>query len=200
MKNVIQIFIFIIILISIYFFYTTYFKEKKIDKVFLEKSEVVVVPINTEIKNKETNLIQNLEYEVNFDDKNYYKIQSISSEINYEDNFELIKMYDVKGVYIDETNSLYLTITSDTAIYSNKNYKTNFKKNVKIIYLDSIISGENLILDFEKNKIIMSHDIKYQNKHGIMFADVLNINLISKKIDIFMENSSKEVTVNLKKQ
>jgi hypothetical protein len=199
MKNVIQIFIFIIILISIYFFYTTYFKEKKIDKVFLEKSEVVV-PINTEIKNKETNLIQNLEYEVNFDDKNYYKIQSISSEINYEDNFELIKMYDVKGVYIDETNSLYLTITSDTAIYSNKNYKTNFKKNVKIIYLDSIISGENLILDFEKNKIIMSHDIKYQNKHGIMFADVLNINLISKKIDIFMENSSKEVTVNLKKQ
>ena len=199
MKNVIQIFIFIIILISIYFFYTTYFKEKKIDKVFLEKTEVVV-PINTEIKNKETNLIQNLEYEVNFDDKNYYKIQSISSEINYEDNFELIKMYDVKGVYIDETNSLYLTITSDTAIYSNKNYKTNFKKNVKIIYLDSIISGENLILDFEKNKIIMSHDIKYQNKHGIMFADVLNINLISKKIDIFMENSSKKVTVNLKKQ
>jgi hypothetical protein len=199
MKNVIQLFLFIIILISIYLFYTTYFKEKKVNKVFYENSDVIL-PTNYEIKNKENNLIQNLEYEVNFDDKNYYKIISTSSEIVYENSVELIKMYDVKGVLINKFNSLDITITSDSAIYSNENYKTAFKKNVKIRYLDNIISGENLILDFEKNKIIMFYDIKYQNKHTIMLADKVNIDLISKKIDIFMENPNEEITINLKKQ
>ena len=192
MKKVIQLVLLIIIFISIYLFYFIYFKENKELKVDKKKFDT------TKLNQNDNNSIQNLEYEVNIDEKNYYRIISESSEVIYEGNVEFLKMQIVEGTFINDTN-IYITITSETAIYNIKNHKTNFKKNVKVKYLDNIITGENLILDFEEQKITIFDNIEYNGVNGKLFADKINIDLITKNVDILMDEPSKKVTVNVNK-
>ena len=192
MKKVIQLVLLIIIFISIYLFYFIYFKENKELKVDKKKFDT------TKLNQNDNNSIQNLEYEVNIDEKNYYRIISESSEVIYEGNVEFLKMQIVEGTFINDTN-IYITITSETAIYNIKNHKTNFKKNVKVKYLDNIITGENLILDFEEQKITIFDNIEYNGINGKLFADKINIDLITKNVDILMDEPSKKVTVNVNK-
>jgi len=150
-----------------------------------------------ELNQNNNNSIQNLEYEINIDEKNYYKIISTSSEIINEENIELLKMKDVEGIIINENSRIL--ITSDNAIYNIISHKTNFKENVKIKYLDNTISGENLILDFEEKKITISDNIIYDGLNGTLFADKIKIDLVSKNINILMDKPNEEVIVNLKK-
>ena len=192
MKKVIQLVLLIIIFISIYLFYVIYFKDNKEIKVDEKKFDT------TKLNKNDNNSIQNLEYEVNIDEKNYYRIISKSSEVIYEDNVEFLKMQIVEGTFINDAN-IYIIITSNTAIYNIKNHKTNFKENVKVKYLDNIITGENLILDFEEQKITIFDNIEYNGINGKLFADKINIDLITKNVDILMDEPSKKVTVNVKK-
>ncbi len=192
MKKVIQLVLLITIFISIYLFYFIYFKDNKELKV--NKKEFDTVELNQDNNNS----IQNLEYEVNIDEKNYYRLISKSSEVIYEDNVEFLKMEIVEGTFINDAN-IYITIKSNTAIYNIKNHRTNFKEDVKVEYLDNSISGENLILDFEEQKISIFDNIEYNGTKGKLFADKINIDLITKNVDILMDKPSKNVVVNVKK-
>ena len=192
MKKVIQLALLITIFISIYLFYFIYFKDNKEIKV--NKKEFDTVELNQDNNNS----IQNLEYEVNIDEKNYYRLISKSSEVIYEDNVEFLKMEIVEGTFINDAN-IYITIKSNTAIYNIKNHRTNFKEDVKVEYLDNSISGENLILDFEEQKISIFDNIEYNGTKGKLFADKINIDLITKNVDILMDKPSKNVVVNVKK-
>ena len=192
MKKVIQLVLLITIFISIYLFYFLYFKNNKELKV--NKKEFDTVELNQDNNNS----IQNLEYEVNIDEKNYYRLISKSSEVIYEDNIEFLKMEIVEGTFINDAN-IYITIKSNTAIYNIKNHRTNFKEDVKVEYLDNSISGENLILDFEEQKISIFDNIEYNGTKGKLFADKINIDLITKNVDILMDKPSKNVVVNVKK-
>ena len=192
MKKVIQLVLLITIFISIYLFYFIYFKDNKELKV--NKKEFDTVELNQDNNNS----IQNLEYEVNIDEKNYYRLISKSSEVIYEDNVEFLKMEIVEGTFINDAN-IYITIKSNTAINNIKNHRTNFKEDVKVEYLDNSISGENLILDFEEQKISIFDNIEYNGTKGKLFADKINIDLITKNVDILMDKPSKNVVVNVKK-
>lgn len=192
MKKVIQLVLLITIFISIYLFYFIYFKDNKELKV--NKKEFDTVELNQDNNNS----IQNLEYEVNIDEKNYYRLISKSSEVIYEDNVEFLKMEIVEGTFINDAN-IYITIKSNTAIYNIKNHRTNFKEDVKVEYLDNSISGENLILDFEEQKISIFDNIEYNGTKGKLFADKINIDLLTKNVDILMDKPSKNVVVNVKK-
>jgi hypothetical protein len=191
MKRIVQFALLIIIIVLIYLFYAIYFKvdkEVKVTKKILS---------DTELNQNNNDSIQNLEYEINIDEKNYYKIISESSEIVNDRNIELLKMQNVEGIFIN--NNSQILITSDNAIYNILTHKTNFKENVKIKYLDNTITGDDLILDFEEKKIIISDNIKYDGLDGMLFADKINIDLISKNIDILMNKPNEEVIVNLKR-
>ena len=107
-------------------------------------------------------------------------------------------MRQVKGVFTSK-DSEPIIITSDFASYNNENYNTTFERNIKITYIDNVIYGEILILDFEKNNITVSNNVKYDGPNGILFTDNILINLITKKIDIFMDKSDKKVIINSKK-
>ena len=191
MKRIIQFTLLIIIFVSIYLFYAIYFKDKKEPKITKKNLNTI------ELNQKNNNSIQNLEYEVNIDEKNYYKIISVSSEIVNEENMELLKMKNVEGIFIN--NNSRILITSDNAIYNILNHKTNFNENVKIKYLNNVITGENLILDFEEKKITISDNIKYDGLEGMLFADKIKIDLVSKNINILMDKPNEEVIVNLKR-
>ena len=191
MKRIIQLTLLIIIFFLIYLFYAIYFKDKKEPKI--TKKDLNTIELNQ----KNNNSIQNLEYEVNIDEKNYYKIISESSEIVNEENMELLKMKNVEGIFIN--NNSRIMITSDNAIYNILNHRTNFKENVKIKYLNNVITGENLILDFKEKKITISDNIKYDGLEGMLFADKIKIDLVSNNINILMDKPNEEVIVNLKR-
>jgi len=192
MKKTLQIILLLSLIFLIYFFYKTHFGEEKNITI---KHETIDKLSTDKIDN---NLIKNLEYDININENNNYNLTSESSEIFYQDGFETVKMRQVKGVFTSK-DSEPIIITSDFAAYNNKNYNTTFERNIKIRYIDNVIYGEILILDFEKNNITISNNVKYDGPNGVLFTDNILIDLITKKIDIFMDKSDKKVIINSKK-
>ena len=188
MKRVIQIILLFFLIIITFIFYNIYFKSD--DKAEIKKT-ISMDQATTETKN---NLIKNLNYEINIEGNNDYQISSELSEITYKDGSELVLMRKVAAILTDK-NNLSLFITSDNASYNNTNYNTNFENNVKIRYLDSIIFAENMTLDFEKNYISVNENVRYNGTLGNLDADNIKINLITKKINIFMNNTNESVVI-----
>ena len=54
-------------------------------------------------------------------------------------------------------------------------------------------------MDFEEQKISIFDNIEYNGTKGKLFADKINIDLITKNVDILMDKPSKNVVVNVKK-
>ena len=52
-----------------------------------------------------------------------------------------------------------------------------------------------MILNFENNLISVNDNVKYIGSHGAMNADNIEMNLITKKISIFMNNINENVEI-----
>jgi len=198
----------LILIATIVIFYNLYLKEEsktEIKKqISMNQKEVItnqtgdnINQIEDNINQEGNNLIKNLKYEITLNQNNDYIIKADLSEIVYKDDTEIIKMYKVEALLIDKNNNTIL-ITSDEATYNNSNYFTNFKNNVEIKYADNIIFAENMILNFENNLISVTDNVKYIGSHGAMNADNIEMDLITKKISIFMNdiNENVEITAN----
>ena len=188
MKRVIQLVLLsFLILIAVIFY-----------KVYLSTPEQIQQSI---IKNQdqfseqtENNLIRNLKYDVKFDDNNQYIITADLSEIGYQNDIEIVNMQKVIAIFVDETN-VPLTITSNKAIYNNTNYNTNFSDNVRIDYENNVILSDNMDIDFNNNTITIYENVNYEGLQGIINADYVKIDLITKKIQIYMNSKEKKVKV-----
>ncbi len=183
-KKIIQILLILLLLILSIFFYNKLFKSKKIQIESIETSE-------TNLENKK-NLIQNLKYEVNFKDNKRYKITAKESEIIEKDGAEIVYMENVIAIFIDEKNTV-LEIISDNAVFNSSTYNTSFTNDIKISYLKNKLSSNKLILDFEKSIVIISDNIVYDGLKGIGKADNIKIDLISKSVEIFMNDKEKKI-------
>ena len=188
MKRIIQLILFLILVITCIIFYKIYFNEKEETQT---KKDILNEKITSQTKN---NLIKNLKYEVRLDQDNQYIITADLSEITYDNNIEKVKMQKVIAIFTDK-NSIPLTITSDKAIYNNFNYNTNFKENVRVEYLDSIILADKMDLDFNKDIITIFENVRYNGAQGSIIADNIKINLITKKIDINMKDKKDNVKI-----
>ena len=181
-KIAIQIFLFLFFLISIFFFYYTYFY----------KSEKKIAPVS-EIDNpsefqSENNIIKDIEY-FSVDEKgNEYLIISEYGEMT--ENSNLIKMKNVKAT-INLLNREKITISSDFAKYNNKNFDTNFKKNVVLKYLDNKVIADNIDLSLEEKIAETYNNVIYTNPTKELFADRIEIDLITKNSKILMNNGKK---------
>ena len=169
-------------------FYQTYLKEIKKTSIIIDKTQ------NKIIEENQNNLIQNLKYEVRLDQNNQYIITSDLSEITYENDIEIVKMQKVTAIFLDGKN-IPLTITSDKAIYNNSNYNTNFSDNIQIEYLNNVILSDKMDLDFKNNVINVFGNVQYDGIQGSVKTDNIKINLITKKIDIYMNKYNKNVEV-----
>ena len=188
MKRIIQL-VLILILISISFIvYMIYFSDKK------EIQKTTNISKERTSEQGKNNLIKNLKYEVRFDQDNQYKITAELSEITYDNNVELVTMQKVIAIFIDK-NNIPTIITSDKAIYNNFNYNTNFRENIRIEYVDNIILADKMDLDFSKDIINIYENITYKGKQGTMKTDNIKIDLITKKIDIYMNNKKDNVEI-----
>tara|TARA_B100000579_G_C22538061_1_gene713915 strand:+ start:194 stop:772 length:579 start_codon:yes stop_codon:yes gene_type:complete len=188
MNRIIQLVLFLIIIIISTIFYKIYFLDSK------KVSTKINIVDDQLANNSQNNLIKNLKYEVKLDQNNQYIITADLSEITYDNNVELVKMQQVIAIFIDE-NNIPLTIISDKAIYNNSNYNTNFRENVKIEYLDNIILADKMDLHFDKNMIKIFDNVNYNGSQGAILTDIIEIDLITKKIDIYMNNTKDNVEV-----
>ena len=188
MKRIIQLILFLFLLIIFIIFYKIYFTENKEIKVnSLEQKDQLLIK-------KNNNQIKNLRYDVNFDENKQYIITAELSEIAYENEVEIVKMKKVVAIFVDETN-IPLTITADQAIYNDNNYNTNFSENVKITYINNIILSDKMDLNFNTNIISIYENVEYEGLQGTIKADNVKVDLVTKKIRIYMDDKKKKVKV-----
>lgn len=187
MKKTIQLVIFFLLLTIVYTFYNTYFAINNEIKVDLNFDKTQTLPSNI------NNFIKDLKYEINIDGDSKYSISSQESEISLINNEELVKMSGVVAIFENNTNAS-VKITSNKANYNIDTHKTYFFDNVKIEYLDNIIYSEKIDLDIKNLRAHVLEQVKYVGNLGILNTDNIVINLITKKIDVYMNNTADKVT------
>ena len=189
MKTIIQLSLFCIVVFTIFFF----------NKIYLSKDDKTVVSSNMPndqiIIQTENNLVKNLKYEVNLDKNKQYIITSDLSELINSNDIEIVKMQMVKALIIGE-NKIPLIIKSDNADYNNLNYSTKFRNNVSIEYMNNKIYSDKADLDFENNIAKIFENVRYIGSQGTVISDNIEINLVTKKIDIYMDNENDKVELN----
>ena len=92
----------------------------------------------------------------------------------------------------------FIEISSDFGKYNIKNYDTIFSKNVIITYLYNKISGDYLDFSLEKNLMIISRNVIMRNEKGSLKADVIEVNIETKDVKIFMYEENKKVIIDSK--
>ena len=70
-----------------------------------------------------------------------------------------------------------------------------FFKNVLVNYIDNNIKSEYLDFSLLRDTMIISKDVIYENLSNILKADVIEMNLTSKNIKIFMHSKNKKVNI-----
>ena len=188
-KTAIQVLlIFIIFLFSI-LFYLKYFKNSKKISENIPKEDKQ----NIASQNDSSTYIDNINYISSDTRGNKYQITAEQAEIKTEDS-DVMLLENVVA-YIFNKDSDTAMITSNFGVYNSKNYDTIFSENVIILYPGHKITGENLDLSFLKNLGTISKDVIYKGEKTSLFADKVEINLITKDTKIFMDDKNKKVLV-----
>ena len=198
-KISIQLILLSIVFFSIYYVYKFYFKTK--DNIKIDQSDIVQNNSSDDINNNKSdfdidnqnNLIKNLSYFSKDNLGNEYIIESKYSELNL-DNVDIISMENVSAKII-MANSKPIYVTSNFAKYNNENYETTFTDNVLIVYLDNKIRCEKFHISIKNNFANVTDNVIYENPNGILIADTIEIDLITKNSKIFMIDKSKKVMV-----
>ena len=195
MKRLIQLIIILIIILSFYLIFKNYLiidedkKDVKNNLHNLNNFEEITKNDNDE------NLIKNLKYEINIDQNQKYILTAKKSNVSNLDSTEIIYMENVKAIFFDE-NDNEMIITSDTGMFNGTSYDSEFSNNVKINYDNHKITAEKMNLNFAKKIINIYENVLYFNDDLSLVADIVSINLITKKTDIYMNNNKKKVLIN----
>ena len=198
MKKVIKLTLFLLLVATSIFFYNLYLSDNKQSNIKIDTSIEPDISEKQEVSSPENNLIKNLKYEVKLDKENQYIITSDLSEITYETGPEMVKMQKVTAILINQKN-IPLIITSEQAVYNNSNYNTKFSNNVKVEYLNNIIKADKMDFNFKNSLISIYENVEYDGIQGNIVADNIKIDLITKKIEIYMYNQNDNVEVTTKK-
>ena len=175
----IQIFLTILVLIILISVYQKYFKKE-----FNENTAV----IKEENTNEENNLI-NIVYESIDKEGRKYIITAETGNFK-EEKPDLIYMTIVKAeIFLLDGSIIY--IDSLNAEYNTMSYDTKFYNEIKLNFLEHNIFCNNLNIFFKDNLIEAFNDLNYKNLDIIMFADKIEIDLLTNnsKIYNFNENS-----------
>ena len=157
-----------------------------------------------DLSKSDKNIIKDISYTANNNRGDIYLLLADYGEI-YSDNQELMFLTKVNGkiTLADGTN---VTIRSDFANFNTKNFETTFINNVIVERDVEKINGDELYLVLERdekedrdivkkdeNLVRMSRNIVYKKPGYNLSADILEIDLITKNIKIYMINENKKV-------
>ena len=139
------------------------------------------------------NIIQDVSYSAKDTKGNEYFVKANEGTIdqNY-DNFIFLKSVNAT---INFENYKLIEISSDFGKYNTDNYDTIFSKNVIIKYLDNIIKGGYLDFSWGKNLMIISKNVVLESNQSSLQADVIEVNIDTRDIKIFMYEENKKVNI-----
>ena len=184
-NKILKIFFIFFIIFAIFLIYLKFFKtENKI----IKKEQIIV-----EKEVYSSNIIENVNYSTKDADQNEYLITAIKGEIDYT-NPNIIYLTNVKAE-IKLNNSDNIVIVSDFGKYNSDNFDTIFSKNVLISYLDNKINSEYLDFSMNRNTMVISKNVIFNNLKNILEADVIEMNIKTKDTKVFMYEKNKQVNI-----
>ena len=200
-KNLIQIFLLVLLILIAFFIFNFSYKTDKSLK--SSKNIEFKKPVDTK-SNDSKNIIEDIRYTSNNSNGDIFEILAKYGEPSLKVN-NLMFLTKVKANII-LTNKSNIKLTSDYANFNTKTFETTFIENVKIFRDDETIFGDELYLvfdqpnevlennlDADQNLIRISNNVIIKKPGNILKADVLEIDLISKNIKVFMNNKKDKV-------
>ena len=187
------------IIITIFFFFILfflYFKSNQKEKIVEKKIEPIENENQKDLDEKieSFNTIEDVSYSAKDTKGNEYFLKASEGTIDQnESNFIFLK--DVNAT-IKLKDYRLIEISSDFGKYNIKNYDTIFSKNVIITYLNNKITGDYLDFSLDKNLMIISKNVVMRNEKSSLKADVIEVNIETKDIKIFMYEENKKVIIN----
>tara|TARA_B100000242_G_scaffold202080_1_gene146358 strand:+ start:28 stop:627 length:600 start_codon:yes stop_codon:yes gene_type:complete len=185
-------FLFIIFSFFIFFYFKSSSEKNLIKTELIESVEEESIEIANE-NIESSNIIEEVSYTAKDSKGNEYFLKASEGTIDQnESNFIFLK--SVRAI-INLKNYKLIEISSDFGKYNINNYDTIFSKNVSIIYLDNKITGEYLDFSLEKNLMLISRHVIVKNKTDSLHADVIEIDIETNDIKIFMYEENKKVNM-----
>ena len=164
-------------------------KKKEIERIKKENIEVVEERIES------SNIIEDVSYSAKDTKGNEYFLKAVEGTIDQnESNYIFLKSVKAN---INLKNYNLIEISSDFGKYDINNYDTIFSKNVLITYLNSKITGDYLDFSWDKNLMIISKNVILENNKSLLKADVIEVDIKSRDIKIFMYEENKKVNIRL---
>ena len=193
-KQIIQIFLSLIVLIIVIFSFYFYKNKKNLLNSEFNKIENLT---NLTVKDTNKTVIKDIKYYSKDSVGNAFEITSLYGKTDLQ-NTDFINMENVSAK-INILNADIIFIYSDFAIYNNNTFETDFRENVKIFYNTHKITANNLKLFFQENLISISNNVTYESLDSKMITDKIEINTITKEIKIFMNDKTDKVKFLYKK-
>ena len=192
-KIILGIFLIIFFFSFLFFFFVTTDEKKLIKK----KTKIELVEKeNIEISEEQiegSNIMEDVSYSAKDIKGNEYFLKANEGIIDQnESNYIFLKSVKAN---IKLENYKFIEISSDFGKYNINNYDTIFSKNVIITYLDNKITGNYLDFSLDKNLMIISKGVILENNIGSLKADVIEMNVETKNIKIFMYEEDKKVNI-----
>ena len=187
----IQLGIFVLIVVLFSYFYYSVSKEDNIEK-NLSLSNLDTKEVNENFSNK----ISDIKYKSTDKTGNQYEISSASGESEIE-NPEVLNLVDVEGK-ISILNKETVLIYSDFAKYDKESLNTHFYGNVRLIYGNHKINSDDLFLNFFDKQTLVKNNIYYTDQQNKLFADIIEIDLMTKISKVYMLEKQKKILVEIK--
>ena len=188
----IQLGIFVLIVVLFSYFYYSVSKEDNIEKKNLSLSNLDTKEVNENFSNK----ISDIKYKSSDKTGNQYEISSASGESEIE-NPEVLNLVDVEGK-ISILNEETVLIYSDFAKYDKDSLNTHFYGNVRLIYGNHNINSDDLFLNFFDKQTLVKNNIYYTDQQNKLFADIIEIDLMTKISKVYMLEKQKKILVEIK--
>ncbi len=162
-------------------------KKEKMESLEKKSSERIEEQIES------FNIIEDVSYSASDNKGNEYFLKASEGTID-QNNSNFIFLKSVNAI-INLKNYKIIEISSDFGKYDINNYDTIFSKNVIISYLDNKITGDYLDFSWDKNLMIISRDVILKNNKSSLKADVIEVNIKTRDIKIFMYEENKKINI-----
>jgi hypothetical protein len=200
-KTLIQIFLTTILIIASFLIFNFFYVPKEGNQNLEAKKNT---DINDKLKNTDKNIIKDVEYSLNNDKGDIYRVIADFGEVKI-DNPDLMFLTNVTATVIF-SDKMNIILTSDFANFNSKTFETTFLNNVQVKKNNEKITGDELYLvlennnkeildkpNVEENLIRISYNVIYKKPGYSLKADILELDLITKNIKIYMLNEKQKI-------
>lgn len=197
-KTIIQIILLSFLILVTFLTLNIFYQEDQIK----ENTDNKIL-LNEKINNEGENLIKDISYSSINTKGDMYKITAEYGKQSLE-NPDLMYLTDVKSSIISKNKS-NINLTSKFAYFNTKTFETTFLDNIQVKRNDEVLTGNKLylVLDLDENELEslnkeqnllrISENVIFKKPGYNLKADVIEIDLISKNLKIYMNNKLNKV-------